>query len=146
MAMTGSMAPEIPVDHLAAFIFQQEGYSWVGRSMMRDCFRDWVIKDRLQRVEAINHERAGGVPYANAPQGATVAEIEDLDAMMRAFRVGESAGGALPFGAELKIAKGSGSDIDKTINRYNESMARKFMMMVANLAPGRAARRLLCAG
>lgn len=128
--------PEIPVDHLTAFIFQQEGYSWVGRSMMRDCYKDWLIKDRLMRVEAINHERAGGVPYANAPQGATVTEIEDLDAMMRQFRIGETAGGALPFGAELHIAKGSGSDIDKTIQRYNESMARKFMMMVANLAQG----------
>lgn len=129
-------APEIPVDRLTAFIFQQEGYSWVGRSMMRDCFKDWMLKDKLIRIEAINHERAGGVPYANAPQGATVSEISDLDQMMRQFRIGESSGGALPFGAELKIAKGSGSDIDKTIQRYNESMARKFMMMVANLAQG----------
>lgn len=136
LATNGQLAPEIPVDHLTAFVFQQEEYSWVGRSIMRDCFKDWVIKDRLMRVEAINHERAGGVPYANAPQGASIAEIEDLDAMMRQFRIGESAGGALPWGAELNIAKGSGSDIDKTIQRYNESMARKFMMMVANLAQG----------
>lgn len=136
MPMAGTLAPEIPVDNLTAFIFQQEGYSWVGRSMMRDCFKDWVIKDKLLRIEAINHERAGGVPYANAAQGATVAEIEDLDSMMRQFRIGESAGGALPFGSELHIAKGTGSDIDKTIQRYNESMARKFLMMVANLAQG----------
>ena len=128
--------PEIPVDRLAAFVFQQEGYSWVGRSMMRDCFKDWVIKDRLMRIEAINHERAGGVPYANAPQGATVKEIEDLDQLMRQFKIGESSGMALPFGADLNIAKGMNSDIDKTIKRYNESMARKFMMMVANLAQG----------
>ena len=132
----GIYAPEIPVDRLTGFIFQQEGYSWVGRSMMRDCYKDWLIKDRLLRVEAINHERAGGVPYANAPQGATPAEIEDLDQMMRQFRIGESAGGALPFGADLKIARGSGSDIDKSIHRYNEAMARRFMMMVANLAQG----------
>jgi len=132
----GILAPEIPVDHLSAFIFQQEGYSWAGRPLLRDTFKDWVLKDRMVRVEAINHERAGGVPYANAPQGATPAEIEDLDQLMQQFRIGETAGAALPFGSELKIAKGSGSDIDRTIKRYDESMARRFLLQLMNLAQG----------
>lgn len=128
--------PEIPVDNLTAFIFGQEGASWTGRSMMRDCYRDWLAKDRLMRIEMINHERAGGVPYATGAQGMTVDEITDLDQMMRQFRIGDTAGGALPFGAELHIAKGTGSDIDGTIKRYDESMARRFLLMLVNLAQG----------
>jgi hypothetical protein len=59
----------VPVDNLVPFIFQAEGMSWTGRSMMRDCYRDWLIKDRDLRVEAMNHERAGGVPYAEGHRG-----------------------------------------------------------------------------
>lgn len=132
----GAMAEPIPVESLTAFIFNQEGYNWHGRSMMRDCFKDWVLKDRLMRIEVINHERAGGVPYGVAAMGASVSEIEDLSEMMQQFRVGEEAGGAVPFGSEIKIAKGSGSDIDRTIQRYDQSMARRFMLMLANLAQG----------
>lgn len=131
-----SFAEPIPVERLTGFIFQMEGMNWHGRSMMRDCFKDWVLKDRLMRVEAINHERAGGVPYAVGPQGATLTEIEDLGQMMQQFRIGETAGGAVPYGSSVHIAKGSGSDIDATIKRYDESMARRFMLMLANLAQG----------
>lgn len=131
-----ALGPEIPVDNLIAFIFQQEGMSWVGRSMLRDVYKDWLIKDRLLRIEAINHERAGGVPYATGAQGMTIDEISDLDQMMRAFRIGENSGGALPYGAELHIAKGTGSDVDKTIKRIDESMARRFLLQLVNLAQG----------
>jgi hypothetical protein len=135
--MNGELVgPELPVDRIVAFIFQQEGLSQTGRSMMRDCYRDYIFKDRELRVEAINHERAGGVPYATAPMGASTDEINDLDAMMRRFRIGENSGGALPFGAELHIAKGSGSDIDRTIKRIDEAMARRFLLQLVNLAQG----------
>jgi len=76
------------------------------------------------------------VPWAEGAQGMTVDEISDLDQMMRQFRIGDNAGGALPFGAKLNIARGTGSDVDKTIKRYDESMARRFLLMVVNLAQG----------
>lgn len=128
--------PEIPVDRLVGYIFQQEGMNWTGRSMLRDVYRSWLLKDRLLRIEAINHERAGGVPYANAPMGATVDEIEELNLMMQQFRIGETSGAAMPYGAELNIAKGSNSDINATIQRLDEGMARKFLLMLVNLAQG----------
>jgi hypothetical protein len=127
---------DLEVDRLAAFIFQQEGSSWIGRSMLRDLYRVWLLKDRLLRVEANNHERAGGIPYAEAPMGATQGEIADLDKMMRNFRSGPVAGAGVPYGTKVNIAKGDGGDIDKTVRRYDESMARRFMLMLANLAQG----------
>jgi hypothetical protein len=127
---------EVPVDNLIAFIFQQEGMSQIGRSMLRDCYKPWLLKDRNQRIEAINHERAGGVPWAEGAQGMTVDELTDLDLMMRQFRIGENSGGALPYGAKLNIARGTGSDVDKTIKRLDEGMARRFLLQLVNLAQG----------
>ena len=131
-----ALGPEIPAESLVPFIFQQEGMSWTGRSMMRDCYRDWLIKDRDLRVEAVNHERAGGVPYAEGPQGATDDEIISLNQLMQQFRIGENAGMAVPFGTKVNIARGSGSDIDKTIKRLDEAMARRFLLQLVNLAQG----------
>jgi len=128
--------PEIPAERLVPFIFQQEGMSWTGRSMMRDCYRDWIIKDRDLRVEAMNHERAGGVPYAEGSEGMTDDELLDLNSLMQQFRIGENAGMAVPAGTKVNIAKGSGSDIDKTIKRLDESMARRFLLQLVNLAQG----------
>jgi len=128
--------PEMPVDSLVPFVFQAEGASWTGRSMMRDCYRDWLIKDRDLRVEAMNHERAGGVPFAEGAQGMTSDELEDLNTLMQQFRIGENSGLAVPFGTKVQIAKGSGSDIDRTVKRLDESMARRFLLQLVNLAQG----------
>ena len=128
--------PAIPVDRLTAFVFQQEGPNWVGRSMLRDLYKNWLIKDRLLRIDAINHERAGGVPYASAAPGATPSEIDDLHEQMRQFKIGDTSGGALPAGAKLNIAKGSGGAVADSIRLHDEAMARRFLLMVTSLAQG----------
>jgi hypothetical protein len=128
--------PEIAVDGLVGFIFDQEGANWVGRSMFRDCYKDWLIKDRLVRIDAINHERAGGVPLAAAPAGATPGEVAALGAMMQDFRVGENSGGAVPSGTDITIARGTNSKVVESISQRDESMARRFMLMLVNLAQG----------
>lgn len=130
------VGPEIPVDRLAVWIFEQEGMSQTGRPLIRDCYKDWLLKDRMQRVEAINHERAGGVPFAVGAMGMTDDEVMALSRMMQSWRIGENAGGAVPYGSDIKIAKGTGSDIDATIKRYDESMARRFLLALINLAQG----------
>jgi hypothetical protein len=128
--------PEIPVDRLVAYPFEMEGGNWVGRSILRDCYKNWLIKDRLLRIDAINHERAGGVPYGIAPQDATSTDIGLLSEMMQQFRVGDSGGGAVPWGSEVKIASGNNSDVAASIRMHDEAMARRFLLMLANLAQG----------
>lgn len=126
--------PEIPVDRLVGFIFEQEGANWVGRSMLRDCYKDWLIKDRLVRVDAINHERAGGVPLAAAPAGATPGEVDALSRMMQDFRVGETSGGAVPYGTDITVARATNSKVVDSISQRDEAMARRFLLMLVNLA------------
>jgi hypothetical protein len=127
------MLPEIPVDNLVAYVNEQEGANWAGRSWFRDCYKNWLIKDRLIRIDAVNHERAGGVPYIEAHPGATPAEIEALNKMAQGFRIGDTSGGAVPSGAKLNIAKGTNSSVIESIKYHDEAMARYFMLMIMQL-------------
>lgn len=126
--------PEIPVEALAAFVWEREGANWTGRSILRDCYRNWLIKDRLLRVDAINHERAGGVPIAEAPAGATPAEMERLSQLAQNFKVGEGSGGSVPQGTNFNLHKiGSGTDVIASVNYHDESIARLFLHMFIQL-------------
>jgi hypothetical protein len=129
--------PEIPVDRLTGFIFEQEGANWVGRSILRDCYRNWLVKDRLVRVDAINHEKAGGIPIGTAAPESTPGEIASLSQMMQAMRVGETSGGATPAGTEVTVMRATGaSHVSDSIRMHDEAMARRFLLMLANLAQG----------
>lgn len=126
--------PPIPVNRLVLYVWDREGANWVGRSMLRPIYRNHVVKDRVLRVGAINIERAGGVPFVQAPEGASADQIAELDQLARRFRVGEGAGAALPHGAQLKFASAANGDgAVQYIKLQNEEMARSFMQMVTML-------------
>ncbi len=134
----------IPVSSLVGYIWEMEGANWAGRSMFRDCYRNWLIKDRLIRVDAINHEKAGGVPVGTAPKGASHGDIAAMAEMARNFKVGENAGGALPPGGTLEILKaGNGTDVVGSIKYHDESMARMFLHMFIQLGQTETGSRAL---
>lgn len=138
-----SPLPEIPVDNLLVYVNEREGANWAGRSWFRDCYKPWVIKDRLVRIDAINHERAGGVPYIEAHPGATYAEIDRLNEMARGFRIGDTSGGAVPAGAKFNIARGTNSSVVESIRYCDEAMARNWMLMVMQLGQTQTGSRAL---
>lgn len=126
--------PDISVDRLVAYIWEQEGGNWAGRSMLRGIYKNWLLKDTVLRVGAINIERAGGVPVVTGPKGATPDELALLAQMARQFRVGEGSGGAIPNGAELNLARAAGGeDAVEYIKLMNEEMGRGWLMMFMNL-------------
>jgi hypothetical protein len=135
---------EIPVDRLVAYIWEQEAANWVGRSLFRDCYRNWLVKDRLLRVDAINHERAGGVPIVEGQPGASNTELARMSQLAQEFKVGEAAGGALPAGAKLNLHKvGGGTDVIGSIRYHDESMARMFLHMFIQLGQTETGSRAL---
>jgi hypothetical protein len=133
----------IPVDRLVGYIWQREGGSVIGRSMLRSMYREWLVKDRLIRVDAINHERAGGVPVAEAPEGATDGEISRLASLARQFRVTEGGGGAIPHGSKMHLVSAGGSKVIESIRYCDESMARVWMMMLIQLGQTQTGSRAL---
>jgi hypothetical protein len=136
--------PLIPVDRLVAFPWEKEGPNWTGRSIFRDCYKNWLIKDRLLRVDAVNHERAGGVPIAEAPAGASPAELDRLNSLAQQFKVGEDSGGSVPAGTNFTLHKvGGGTDVVNSIKYHDESMARLFLHMFIQLGQTETGSRAL---
>lgn len=134
----------IPVGSMIAYPWDKEGPNWLGRSIMRDCYKDWLIKDRLVRVDAINHERAGGIHIAKGPPGATPTELAKLSQMASAAAVVEEGGGAVPYGAEYEIHKaGAGTDVINSVRYHDESMARLFLHMFLQLGQTQTGSRAL---
>jgi hypothetical protein len=135
---------ELPVDRLVMYVWDKEGANWRGRSMMRSLYRPWKLKDRVMRVGAINIERAGGVPYIEAPEGATTKQMQELHQLASSFRVGESAGAALPHGAQLKFAQAAGGDAAiNFIRLQNEEAAGAWLMMFKQLGQTQTGSRSL---
>lgn len=138
--------PPIPVDRLIAYIWDQDPGDWVGRSMLRACYRNWLIKDRLLRVDAIKHERTGaGVAQAEARPGASREEIEALDQLMRARKVTETGGMAVPNGTKVTLMGTAGTvpDTWASIRGNNEEMAGSFLAMFKQLGTTETGSRAL---
>jgi hypothetical protein len=135
--------PEIPVDRLVAYVWEQEGGDWTGRSWFRECYRNWLIKDRLMRIDATNHEKAGGIIYGVAPQGATPAEQKRIQEMSSDARVGMTSGMGLPAGTDLNILRAAGTDVVGSMRYHDESMARRFLLMVMQLGQTQTGSRAL---
>jgi hypothetical protein len=142
----GKPPPEIPVDQLVAYVWDQEPGNWVGRSIYRPMYRNWLVKDRLLRVDAIKHERNGvGMPIIEAPPGATRADIQDLDKMAQEYKAGERGGGAVPYQTRLRLVGTEGSipDTIGSIRFQNEEMAKSMLMMFMQLGQTETGSRAL---
>lgn len=137
---------DLPVDRIVWYSWDQEGANWWGRSWFRSCYRNWLIKDRLIRVDAVKHERNGmGVPVGIGAQGYTDDELKALARLAQSFRAGENAGGAIPFGTDLKILGVTGEipDTILSIRFHNEEMSRSWLSMLIDLGQTKYGSRAL---
>jgi hypothetical protein len=61
--MAGVQAAEDPGVRLVMYANEREGGNWRGQSLLRSCYKNWLLKDRLLRVDTGTIERNGmGVP------------------------------------------------------------------------------------
>lgn len=139
-------APWIPLNRMVAYVHEQEGGNWVGRSQLRSLYQPWLLKDRLLRVDVTRHERNGaGMPIIELPPGATKAQRDEASALAQMYRVGQGAGGALPHGMKLTLqgVQGNVSDTLASIRFHNEEMARSWLMMFMQLGQTESGSRAL---
>jgi hypothetical protein len=68
---------------------------------------------------------------AYAPPNATTDQMEELGALARSYRAGESAGGALPDGADIRFGgvEGTLPDVLASIRYDDEQMAARYFAM-----------------
>ncbi|NKV95308.1 DUF935 family protein [Rhodococcus hoagii] len=94
----------IPVDRLVAYVHEREGSNWGGESMLRAAYKNWLLKDRLLKLEALTIERNGmGVPVYTNPENASPTDIEKGRRMANAYRAGDGSGASLPHGSDLTM-------------------------------------------
>ncbi len=124
----------IPVTRLVAYVNDREGGSWIGRSLLRTCYKNWLIKDRLLRVQAQSIDRNGmGVPLYEGAPGET--SLEKGRELAQSYRAGDTAGAAIPHGAKLTLKGVDGDVPDATaaVRYHDEQIARGVLAHFLNL-------------
>ena len=138
--------PVIGVDRLVAHVNDKEGGNWYGRPFLRSLYRNWLIKDKLLRVDALKHERNGmGVPTGKSTAGVTKDALRSLLSVVTSWKAGETAAAALPPNTdiELKGVQGSLPDTLASIRYHDEQMARRFVAMFTQLGSTETGSRAL---
>jgi len=126
----------IPVDRLVAYVNEREGGAWLGQSLLRTAYKNWLLKDRALRVGMQTIERNGmGVPVYTAPEGASEADIQKGAALAQAYRSGDAAGAGLPHGATLELMGVTGElpDVMPYLRYQDEQIARSALGHFLNL-------------
>lgn len=132
--MTSTRQRPIPVTRLVGYVHQREGGNWKGRSLLRPAYKNWLIKDRLLRVDAQTIERNGmGVPLYKA--GEDEQDLSKGLAMAKAWRAGETAGSAVPNGADMVLrgVEGTLPQALPSIRYHDEQIGRAVLAHFLNL-------------
>ena len=111
-----------------------------GRSILRNAYRSWYFKRRIQEIEAIGIERdLAGLPVLHAPDGVDICDDKDpelvsinaaLTSMVKNIRRNEYEGLVLPAGYEAELLSTGGTrqfDTNAIINRYDAKIAQTVM-------------------
>lgn len=142
-----SKGPRIGVDRLVVYVNDREGGNWLGQSLLRPAYKDWLLKDRLLRVQVQAVDRNGlGVPVyegSKLPDNVPAAdwakrEQDELDKglkLAQGFRSGDNAGAAIPNSAKLTLkgVEGDLPDADDPIRYHDEQIARAVLAHFLNL-------------
>ncbi len=110
-----------------------------GRSILRNAYRSWHFKRRIQELEGIGIERdLAGLPLLQAPEGANIwgeeyaLERATAEALLSEIKTDSSSGVLLPHGWSLDLLSSSGTkqfDTSQVIERYDNRIA---MTMLAD--------------
>ena len=138
---------KLDVDRLVVYVRNREGGNWAGQSLLRAGYKNWLLKDRIMRSQALTIDRNGlGVPIyegASVPEGMQGKDRDDWIAaernngleLAKSFRSGETAGASIPNGAKLTLrgVEGDLPDTDKPIRYHDEQIARAVLAHFLNL-------------
>jgi hypothetical protein len=126
----------IPYSKSLLFRTESNKDSPEGRSVLRNAYRPWYFKKRIEEIEGIGVERdLAGLPVIQPPEGLDLwdpnnvlapAYRTEAETMVRNIRRDEQEGVLLPFGWTLTLLTTGGKrnfDTSAIIDRYNNSIA-----------------------
>lgn len=126
----------IPIQKALLFRTESTKDNPEGRSILRNAYRSWYFKRRIQEIEAIGIERdLAGLPVMTGPPGLDLWNGEDQEAaavysamvgMVKNVRRNEYEGIVLPDGYKMELLSTGGTrqfDTNAIINRYNTGIA-----------------------
>ena len=122
----------IPAEKILLFRTESRKENPEGRSILRNAYRSWYYKKRIQEIEGIGVERdLAGFPLLIAPESMNIWEMPEKFAEAMAFvqniRRDAMEGFVLPGGWELKLLSTGGArqfDTNAVIQRYDQAIAR----------------------
>lgn len=107
-----------------------------GRSILRNCYRDWYFKRRMQEIEGIGVERdLAGLPMLTPPEGVNIWDTNDpmmvqqlsyATQLVQNVRRDALEGIVIPFGWTFQLLNGGSRrqfEIGSIIERYDSRIA-----------------------
>lgn len=77
----------LPTSNLIYYRIGAEGDNWEGVSLLRPAYKHWIMKDAIERMDAIAQEKeALGIPVCYPPLGATPDQFEAVEIMLAGIR------------------------------------------------------------
>ena len=126
----------IPIEKALLFRTESIKDNPEGRSILRNAYRPWYFKRRIQEIEAIGIERdLAGLPVIYGPEGLDLWDDTDPDAiktyaalvgMVKSIRRDEREGLVLPAGYKAELLSTGGArqfDTNAIISRYDSKIA-----------------------
>lgn len=111
-----------------------------GKSLLRNAYRPWHFKKRIEEIEGVGIERdLAGLPVLTSPPGVDIWDTEDpvavamrqaAEGIIRGVRRDARDGLVLPDGWDFKLVSTGGSrqfDTNAIINRYDQRIAMTFL-------------------
>ena len=130
---------EIPMSKALLFRTKSRKDNPEGKSILRNAYRSWYFKRRIQEIEGIGIERdLAGLPVIYAPEKVDIFRNDpkmqqvkaELQRYVKNIRRDEEEGVILPFGYKLELLSTGGSrqfDTNAIINRYDTRIAMTVM-------------------
>jgi len=129
----------IPIEKSLHFKTRSRKANPEGRSLLRNAYRSWYFKRRIQEIEGIGIERdLAGLPFIKPAEGVEFYDADgkpteillQAEKIVRSVRRDEREGVVLPYGWEFSLTSTGGRrqfDTNTIIQRYDNRMAMTFL-------------------
>lgn len=142
--LTGDLSgTQLKVDRLVVYRNEPEDGIWIGTSLLRPAYKHWVLKNELIRLEAVAVRRNGvGVPVVTAPDGVdpdpSSESMKPWLELAKRYRGGNTAGVALPPGAQMQLLGVMGQRVDprQAIDYHDKQIGIVALQQFLNLDKG----------